>query len=29
MAMLRQVGIAAQDLDFNWYAFTWTELDPA
>jgi uncharacterized damage-inducible protein DinB len=26
MAMLRQMGIAAQDLDFNRYAFTFTEL---
>jgi uncharacterized damage-inducible protein DinB len=29
MAMLRQMGIAAQDLDFNKYAFEWTELAPA
>jgi uncharacterized damage-inducible protein DinB len=28
MAMLRQMGIAAQDLDFNRYAFEWTKLDP-
>jgi uncharacterized damage-inducible protein DinB len=29
MAMLRQLGIAAQDLDFNKYAFEWTEPAPA
>ena len=29
MAMLRQLGIAAQGLDFNRYAFEWTELAPA
>jgi uncharacterized damage-inducible protein DinB len=29
MAMLRQLGIAAQDLGFNKYAFEWTELAPA
>jgi uncharacterized damage-inducible protein DinB len=29
MAMLRQLGIAAQGLDFNKYAFEWTELSPA
>ena len=28
MAMLRQLGIAAQGLDFNQYAFEWTELAP-
>ena len=27
MAMLRQMGIAAQDVDFNRYAFALTELD--
>jgi hypothetical protein len=26
MAMLRQLGIAAEGLDFNRYAFAWTEL---
>jgi hypothetical protein len=29
MAMLRQMGIAAQNLDFNRYTFEWTELPPA
>jgi uncharacterized damage-inducible protein DinB len=29
MAMLRLLGVAAQDLDFNKYAFEWTELTPA
>jgi uncharacterized damage-inducible protein DinB len=29
MAMLRQFGIAAEGLDFNRYAFAWTELAPA
>jgi uncharacterized damage-inducible protein DinB len=29
MAMLRQLGIAAEGLDFNRYAFEWTELAPA
>ena len=29
MAMLRLLGVAAQDLDFNKYAFEWTELAPA
>src|SRR5262245_36309477 len=29
MAMLRQLGIAAEGLDFNKYAFEWMELDPA
>jgi uncharacterized damage-inducible protein DinB len=29
MAMLRQMGIAAQDLDFNQYAFEWQQLDTA
>jgi uncharacterized damage-inducible protein DinB len=29
MAMLRQMGIAAEGLDFNRYAFEWTELTPA
>ena len=28
MAMLRQQGIAAEGLDFNRYAFKWTELAP-
>jgi uncharacterized damage-inducible protein DinB len=28
MAMLRQLGIAAEGLDFNRYAFAWTELAP-
>ena len=28
MAMLRQFGIAAEGLDFNRYAFEWTELAP-
>jgi hypothetical protein len=28
MAMLRLLGVAAQDLDFNKYAFEWTELAP-
>jgi uncharacterized damage-inducible protein DinB len=28
MAMLRQMGIAAEDLDFNRYAFEWLELPP-
>jgi uncharacterized damage-inducible protein DinB len=28
MAMLRQFGIAAEGLDFNRYAFAWTELAP-
>jgi uncharacterized damage-inducible protein DinB len=28
MAMLRQVGIAAEWLDFNRYAYRWTELAP-
>ncbi|HJZ94250.1 MAG TPA: DinB family protein [Gemmataceae bacterium] len=27
MAMLRQMGVAAEDLDFNKYAFEWLELD--
>jgi uncharacterized damage-inducible protein DinB len=29
MAMLRQLGIAAEGLDFNQYAFEWTEVGPA
>ena len=29
MAMLRQMGVAAQNLDFNRYTFEWTELPPA
>ena len=29
MAMLRQMGIAAEGLDFNRYAFEWTELGRA
>jgi uncharacterized damage-inducible protein DinB len=29
MAMLRQLGIAAEGLDFNRHAFEWTELAPA
>ena len=28
MAMLRQLGIAAEGLDFNRYVFQWTELAP-
>jgi uncharacterized damage-inducible protein DinB len=28
MAMLRQLGVAAEGLDFNRYAFEWTELAP-
>jgi uncharacterized damage-inducible protein DinB len=28
MAMLRQLGIAAEGLDFNRYTFEWTELAP-
>jgi uncharacterized damage-inducible protein DinB len=28
MAMLRQLGIAAEGLDFNRYAFQWTDLAP-
>jgi hypothetical protein len=26
MCMLRMMGVAAQDLDFNRFAFEWTEL---
>jgi len=29
MAMLRQMGIAAEGLDFNRYAFEWAEIAPA
>jgi hypothetical protein len=29
MAMLRQLGVAAEGLDFNRYAFEWTELGTA
>ena len=28
MVMLRQLGVAAQDLDFNRFAFEWTEVSP-